>query len=66
MTVLHAASVNAVDQAKPLTVEAAYERSHQAALAESVIGTVGLEIEAHLVDLDSVGARVPWDRVGRC
>ena len=29
----------------------------------SVIGAVGLEIESHLVDLDSVAERVAWDRV---
>ena len=60
---LHAAAGDAVDQAEPLTVEAAYARSRRAALVPSVIGPVGLEIEAHLVDLDSVGAAVAWDRV---
>lgn len=64
MTVLRAASQNAIDQAEPLSVEAAYERSRRAALAESVVGPVGLEIESHLVDLHSVGESVPWDRVG--
>jgi glutamate--cysteine ligase len=63
MTVPHAAAGDAVDQAEPLTVEAAYARSRRAALVPSVIGPVGLEIEAHLVDLDSVGAAVAWDRV---
>ena len=53
----------AVDQAEPLTVDEAYARSHRAALHPSVIGLVGLEIETHLVDLDSVGDHVPWDRV---
>ncbi|HEY2080177.1 MAG TPA: glutamate-cysteine ligase family protein [Streptosporangiaceae bacterium] len=64
MTVLHAGSLNAVDQAEPLSVDAAYERSRRAALVESEIGPVGLEIESHLVDFESVGESVPWDRVG--
>jgi glutamate--cysteine ligase len=64
MTVLHAAaSCNAIHQAQPLSVDAAYERSRRAALSESAIGPVGLEIESHLVDLDSVGDSVSWDRV---
>ncbi len=63
MTVLHAAAQDAVEQAEPLTVDAAYARSHRAALAQSVTGSVGLEIEAHLVDLDSVGDAVAWERV---
>ena len=53
----------AVGPAEPLTVEAAYARSQHAALADSRVGAVGLEIEAHLVDLDAVADRVPWDRV---
>jgi glutamate--cysteine ligase len=57
------AFVHALDLAEPLTVDAAYARSHEAALADSEIGSVGLEIETHLVDLDSVAERVPWDRV---
>lgn len=57
------ASLDALDLAEPLTVDAAYARSHEAALTDSVIGSVGLEIETHLVDLDSVAERVPWDRV---
>jgi len=65
MTVLHAASQTAIDQAAPLNVDAAHERSRRAALTESVIGPVGLEIESHLVDLDAVGKAVSWDRVER-
>ena len=61
MAVLHAAE-DALDQAEPLTVDAAYERSCRAALAESAIGLVGLEIETHLVDLDSVPSAVAWER----
>lgn len=53
---------DAADPAEPLTVEAAYARSQRAALADSQVGAVGLEIETHLVDLDAVADRVPWDR----
>jgi glutamate--cysteine ligase len=63
MTVPNAVANDALDQAEPLTVHAAYARSHQAALTPSVIGAVGLEIETHLVDLDSVAERAAWDRV---
>jgi glutamate--cysteine ligase len=51
------------DDAPPLTVEAAYAQSATAALADAAIGTVGLEIETHLVDLDAVAAAVAWHRV---
>jgi glutamate--cysteine ligase len=63
MAVLNAAA-DTTDHAAPLTVDAAYARSHEAALIESVIGSVGLEIETHLVDLDAVADRVAWDRAG--
>jgi glutamate--cysteine ligase len=56
-------AVDALSQARPLTVDDAYARSHRAALAPSKIGPVGLEIETHLVDLDSVADRVAWDRI---
>jgi glutamate--cysteine ligase len=56
-------AVHALSQAQPLTVDDAYARSHQAALAPSKIGPVGLEIETHLVDLDSVADRPAWDRI---
>jgi len=62
MTVPHAA-VDALSQAQPLTVDDAYARSHRAALAPSKIGPVGLEIETHVVDLDSVADRPAWDRL---
>jgi glutamate--cysteine ligase len=55
-------ALEALDLAEPLTVDAAYARSYEAALTDSVIGSVGLEIETHLVDLNSVAERVPWDR----
>jgi len=54
---------DALDLTEPLTVDEAYARSHEVALADSVLGPVGLEIETHLVDLDSPAERVPWDRV---
>jgi glutamate--cysteine ligase len=56
-------AVDALSQARPLTVDDAYARSHRAALAPSKIGPVGLEIETHLVDLDSVADRPAWDRI---
>jgi glutamate--cysteine ligase len=62
MAVLNAAAQHAADQAEPLTVEAAGSRARRAALADSEIGSVGLEIEAHLVDLDAVADAVAWDR----
>jgi glutamate--cysteine ligase len=63
MAVLRAPVQDALDDAEPLTAEAAYARSFRAALADSEIGTVGLEVETHLVDLTAVAAAVPWDRV---
>jgi glutamate--cysteine ligase len=54
---------DAVDRAGPLTVAAAYAQCHDAALTESAIGAIGLEIESHLVDLDHVADPVPWRRV---
>jgi glutamate--cysteine ligase len=63
MTVPHAAVDAAIDQDEPLSVDDAYARSREAALRPSVIGPVGLELESHLVDLDAVADRVPWDRV---
>src|ERR1700683_1290824 len=66
MTVRHVAAIPAddpADHAEPLTVDDAYARSPRAQLTPSVIGAVGLEIESHLVDLDSVADRVTWDRV---
>jgi glutamate--cysteine ligase len=63
MAVLHASVQDTTDEAAPLTAEAAFARSLQAALADSEIGTVGLEIETHLVDLGSVADAVAWSRV---
>jgi glutamate--cysteine ligase len=56
-------AVDALNQAQQLTVDDAYARSHRAALVSSKIGPVGLEIETHLVDLDSVADPVAWDRI---
>ena len=63
MAVLRVSAQDAADQAEPLTVDAAYARSHDAALADSAIGAVGLEVETHLVDLDQAAEAVPWERV---
>ena len=63
MAVLHVSVQDATDEAEPLTAEAAYARSCRAALDDSQIGTVGLEIETHLVDLGAVADSVPWNRV---
>lgn len=63
MAVINACAQDAVDRAGPLTVAAAYAHSYDAALAESAVGTVGLEIKAHLADLDHVADPVSWKRV---
>jgi glutamate--cysteine ligase len=63
MAVLRASVEAAVDDGKPLTAAAAYDRSCRAALADTDIGAVGLEVETHLVDLGAVDAAVAWSRV---
>ena len=63
MTVLHSVTDDALEPAEPLGIDGAFARSQQAALTESALGLVGLELETHLVDLDSVAESVPWDRV---
>jgi glutamate--cysteine ligase len=63
MAVINAFAQDAVDLAEPLMLDAAHTLTCQAALAESEIGTVGLEVEAHLVDLQAVPEAVTWDRV---
>ena len=67
MAVINGFAEDVVDRAEPLTVAAAYAQCRDAALAESAIGAVGLEIESHLVDLDldldHVPDPVPWKRV---
>jgi glutamate--cysteine ligase len=63
MTVPHLAAAGPVELREPLTVEAGFDHCRQAALGDSGVGPVGLEIETHLVDLDAPGDRVGWDRV---
>ncbi|WP_380157448.1 glutamate-cysteine ligase family protein [Kineococcus sp. R86509] len=47
----------------PLDVEAVRERVAAAALRPSEVGSVGLELERHVVDLHDPGSRVGWDRL---
>jgi glutamate--cysteine ligase len=67
MTASRAAAGGAVESveadAQALTLDTAYAQAHQAALTDSVIGSVGLEIETHLVDLGSVADHVAWQRI---
>jgi len=46
-----------------LTLDDAHTHAAAAALHDAPVGTVGLELEGHLVDLDRPGRRVPWPRV---
>jgi glutamate--cysteine ligase len=63
MAVINTFAQDAVDLGEPLTLDAAHARTCEAALEASEIGTVGLEIEAHLVDLRAVPDAVAWRRV---
>jgi glutamate--cysteine ligase len=54
---------DALDRQEPLSVAAAYERSRSAALAETDIGPVGLEIEMHPLNLRAVAEPVTWPQV---
>jgi glutamate--cysteine ligase len=54
---------DALDLQQPLSVDAAYERSRSAALADTRVGPVGLEIEMHPVNLRAVTAPVTWPQV---
>jgi glutamate--cysteine ligase len=63
MAVINAFAADAVDLTEPLTLDAAHALACRAALTESEVGTVGLEIEAHLVDLQAVADAVAWPRV---
>jgi glutamate--cysteine ligase len=63
MAVLRVPAETTLDDSEPLTTDAAISRAQRAALAPSVIGAVGLELEAHLVDLHAVGEAVAFDRV---
>lgn len=46
-----------------LDLDAAVAHVAAAALRDGPLGAVGLELEAHLVDLDAPAGRVPWARV---
>jgi glutamate--cysteine ligase len=46
-----------------LDLDGAVEHVVRTALRAGTVGRVGLELEAHLVDLDAVHRRVPWPRV---
>jgi len=48
---------------EPLTLAAAHEHLYQGALRPGPIATIGLELEAHLVDLRAPASRVGWDRI---
>ncbi|MGY1644162.1 ergothioneine biosynthesis glutamate--cysteine ligase EgtA [Geodermatophilus sp. SYSU D00703] len=48
-----------------LDLDGALARVADAALRPGPVGAVGLELEAHLVDLADPRARVPWSRVRR-
>jgi glutamate--cysteine ligase len=54
---------DARDLQQPLSLDAAYDRSRSAALADTAIGAVGLEIEMHLVDLQAAAESVTWSQV---
>ncbi len=53
----------AVDERTGLDLDTALATVAGAALRPGPLGRVGLELEAHLVDLDRPAARVPWGRV---
>ncbi|WP_233495970.1 ergothioneine biosynthesis glutamate--cysteine ligase EgtA [Geodermatophilus sp. TF02-6] len=46
-----------------LDLDAAVAHVAAAALRPGPVGAVGLELEAHLVDLDAPASRVPWRRI---
>lgn len=51
------------DTERVLDLDGAVEHVTRQALRPGTVGRVGLEVEAHLVDLDSPRSRVPWPRV---
>jgi ergothioneine biosynthesis glutamate--cysteine ligase EgtA len=51
------------ERAAVLDVDTAWAQVAGSALRPGPVGTVGLELEAHLVDLDTPASRVPWVRV---
>lgn len=48
---------------RPLSAEQAWQRTASAALRDTELGPVGLELEQHVIDIDEPGARPTWDRV---
>jgi glutamate--cysteine ligase len=62
MAVMHPAARASLTE--PLSLDAAHDHCRAAALSDGALGTVGLEAETHLADLDDPGRRVPWDRAG--
>jgi glutamate--cysteine ligase len=48
---------------EPLTTDAAEQHIYESALTDSAVGSVGLEVETHLIDLAAVPERLRWDRV---
>jgi len=52
-----------LDRQQPLSVTAAYDHSRSAALSDTDVGPVGLEIEMHPVNLRAVAASVTWPQV---
>jgi glutamate--cysteine ligase len=63
MAVINASVRDLSDLDEPITVDDAYARSCRAALTDSAVGTVGLELETHLVNLDAVAEPVTWSQV---
>jgi|HubBroStandDraft_3_1064219.scaffolds.fasta_scaffold42587_1 glutamate--cysteine ligase len=63
MAVISTSIHDVPDLQEPISVDDAYDRSRSAALADTTVGPVGLEIETHLVNLDSIGAPVTWPEV---
>lgn len=58
-----ASGTQAGDDGRPLTIESARRHLSSAALRDDrAVGRVGLELEAHLVDLLTPGARPDWRR----
>lgn len=63
MAVINAILDDAAHLSEPLSLDEAYARSCDAALTDAAVGTVGLELETHLVNLDTVADPVSWPQV---
>ena len=48
---------------EPLTTATAFDHVYEAALTDAEVGTVGIELETHLVDLAAPAERVAWHRI---